>query len=159
MYTTHNLQTGNEHGLLAEEDSSMRQENMPGLPFSKKEMSWKVEVRSEGVHRGFLSERKGVAIPCRGAEEIDHTGCMQFSISSFSCWVFTTNFLILKIVFYLVAQDAHVSEKEVDLTQGLKYQGSVMLVSTFYYFPVRFRNKWTSGKGTGESGGQCELIL
>lgn len=39
MYTTHNLQTGNEHGLLTEEDSSMRQENMPGLPFSKKEMS------------------------------------------------------------------------------------------------------------------------
>ena len=27
------------------------------------------EVRFEGVQRGFLSERKGKFIPCRGAED------------------------------------------------------------------------------------------
>ena len=41
-------------------------EDMAGLP------SWInscLEFRFEGVQRGFLSERKGKVIPCRGAED------------------------------------------------------------------------------------------
>ena len=48
-----------------EENSSTGVENMAGLLFRKKKC---FKVGFEWVLRGFLSERKGMVIPCRGAE-------------------------------------------------------------------------------------------
>ena len=44
---------------------------MTGLLFWKKTF---FEVGSEGGQRGFLSERKGKVIPCRGTEDRKGTG-------------------------------------------------------------------------------------
>ena len=67
-YTQLHLQPTLPHskqGLEVEEDSSGAG-NMAGLLFWKKKMSW---CLTEGVQRGFLSERKGKVIYCRGAED------------------------------------------------------------------------------------------
>ena len=52
---------------------------MAGLLLWKKKC---LGVRSEGVQRGFLSERKGKVIPCRGAEDRKSAGTSSGKSSS-----------------------------------------------------------------------------
>ena len=56
---------------MTEGDSSMRRETMAGLLFWKRKC---FEIKFEGAKRGFLSERKGEVIPCRGANDGKCTG-------------------------------------------------------------------------------------
>ena len=62
---TYNL-NGQQTGIWGKWRQQCGTENMAGLLFGEKKC---LEVWLEGVQRGFLSERRGNVIPCRGAKE------------------------------------------------------------------------------------------
>ena len=66
LYTISNTNSAYKQGLMREGDSSAKGENTAGLLFWKKKC---FKIGLERVQRGFLSERKGKVIPCRGFKD------------------------------------------------------------------------------------------